>query len=231
MARIYLPSREPEDWRRLLGDPEKHWRIGYSARTLAHCWEHAGHLPPEIETILNPLGEPELLIAIPEHKVPLPGSKIGESQNDLFMLVRAGSKTVAVAIEGKVNEPFDQPLGKWLVNASPGKLQRLAYLCDLLGLNQPLPLDLHYQFLHRTASAVIEARRFKTDSAAMIVHSFSPERLWFDAFARFVALFGVEAQPDKLVAIRPDGTPPKYVGGRAVTARSWRADRHASPSP
>ncbi len=163
--------------------------------------------------MLQTIGDaPELLLSIPEHKVPLPGAQRGESQNDLFALVRAGSNTVAVAIEGKVNEPFDQPLGKWLVNASPGKLQRLAYLCDLLGLAQPLPLDLHYQLLHRTASAVIEARRFKTDEAAMIVHSFSPERLWFDAFAHFVALFGVAAVPDKLVAIRPTGTPPLYVG-------------------
>ena len=159
------------------------------------------------------LGEsPRLLLAIPEHKVPLPGATVGDSQSDLFLLVRAGTNTVAVTIEGKVNEPFDQPMSKWLSNASPSKQARLDALCNELGLQQPLPDDLHYQLLHRTVSAIIEARSFKTDMAAMIVHSFSPERLWFDAFARFAALFGVAAEPNRLLAIRPSADPPLYIG-------------------
>ena len=212
MSRIFLPSQKAEDWQRLLGDPEKHWRTGYSARTLAHCWEDASHLPPEIENLLSPLGKPELLVALPEHKVPLPGSSLGEGQNDLFALVRTGENTLALTIEGKVNESFDQPLNKWLQNASAGKRQRLDFLCDMLGLSQPLPDDLHYQLLHRTASAIIEAKRFKTDAAAMIVHSFSPERLWFDAFARFASLFGAQAEVGKLLAVRPDAETPVYIG-------------------
>ncbi|WP_413776936.1 DUF6946 family protein [Mesorhizobium sp. AR07] len=32
---------------------------------------------------------------------------------------------------------------------------------------------LRYQLLHRTSAALLEAKRFKTDEAAMIVHSFS----------------------------------------------------------
>ena len=213
MARIYLPSTGPDDWRRLLGDPVKHWRTGYSAKTLAHCWETSNGLPTEIAALLHPHGDqPELLVAIPEHKVPLPGSSRGKSQNDLFVLARAGARTFAIAVEGKVNEPFDQPLGRWLNNASAGKQARLAYLCDLLGLVQPLADDVPYQLLHRTASAMIEARRFKTDAAAMIVHSFSPNRMWFDAFAKFVALFSVDAEPNKLLAIRPNDSPPLFVG-------------------
>jgi hypothetical protein len=74
-----------------------------------------------------------------------------------------------------VDEPFAQLLGDWLVNASPGKLTRLAFLCNVLGLEErTLPHDIYYQLLHRTASAVIEAKRFKTDLAVMLVHSFSP---------------------------------------------------------
>jgi len=156
--------------------------------------------------------EPELLIAIPEHKVPLPGASHGDSQNDVFALVRAGSHTVAVAIEGKVNEPFDQILGKWLLNASDGKRQRLSFLCDLLGLREPLPDSVHYQLLHRTASALIEARRFKTDAAAMIVHSFSQDKKWFEEFANFVALFGAVAEPDKLAELSIGGPIPLYLG-------------------
>ena len=213
MTRIYLPSIGPEDWRRFLGNPKKHWRTGYSAKTIAYCWEEAKGLPSEIATLLKTIGEdPRLLIGIPEHKVPLPGSIVGDSQNDLFALVRAGGKTVAVTIEGKVNEPFDQPMSKWLLNASQGKRDRLTSLCETLGLCQPLPDDLHYQLLHRTASAVLEARAFKTDAAAMIVHSFSPESLWFDSFTRFAALFGVTVEADKLVCVRPHGIPPLYNG-------------------
>ena len=213
MTRIYLPSTGPEDWRRFLGDPEKHWRTGYSAKTLAYCWEEEGGLPTEITDLLKTIGKnPRLLIGIPEHKVPLPGSTVGDSQNDLFALVRADDKTIALTIEGKVNESFDQPMSKWLLNASPGKRERLTSLCETLGLRQPLPGDLHYQLLHRTASAVLEARAFKTDVAAMIVHSFSPERLWFDAFARFATLFGAKAEPNKLICICPNGTPPLYIG-------------------
>ncbi len=213
MPRIYLPSTGPGDWQRLLGDPIKHWRTGFSARTLAHCWENADMLPPEIETILSPLGNPlRLLAAFPEHKVPLPGASRGDSQNDLFALMRAGERTIAVTVEGKVNEPFDQPLSKWLQNASPGKLQRLEFLQSLLGLKGTLPDNLHYQLLHRTASAVIEADNFKTDMAAMIVHSFSPDRLWFNEFSRFVSLFGITAEPNRLLTIQPKATRPLHVG-------------------
>lgn len=213
MAKIYLPSQGAEEWRRLLADPANHWREGYSAMCLAKCWENAGGLPPEIARLLTSIGPvPELLVGLPEHKVPLPGSRRGDSQNDLFALVRAGDQTVAVTIEGKVDEPFDQPLGMWLANASDGKRKRLTFICDLLGLTLPLPEHIRYQLLHRTASAVIEARRFKTDAAAMIVHSFSPTRRWFEEYAAFAGLFGAIAGPDQLVCVHTGGMPRLYVG-------------------
>ena len=213
MTRIYRPSNGPSDWRALLAQPEAHWREGYSAMTLASCWEAAGGLPPEITTMFTEIGpSPELLLALPEHKVPLPGSNRGDSQSDLFALIRVGDKNLAVTVEGKVDEPFDKPLVKWLVDASPGKLERLAFICELLGLKQPLPGDIYYQLLHRTAAAVIEAGRFKTDAACMIVHSFSPTGQWYDAFARFVTLFGVKAKRGHLLPVRPGRTPPLYVG-------------------
>jgi hypothetical protein len=216
MNRIYLPSEGPAGWQRLLGDPVKHWRAGYSAMTLANCWEAASGLPPEIARILAQLGpDPELLVALPEHKVPLPGSSRGDSQSDLFALARAGDRTIAITIEGKVEESFDKPLGEWLANASTGKKERLTHICELLGLRQPLPTDVYYQLLHRTAAAVIEAKRFKTDAACMMVHSFSRTGKWFDAFARFVKLFGVVAERERLLAIQPNASPPLYVAWAA----------------
>jgi len=50
-----------------------------------------------------------------------------------------------------------------------------------------------YPLLHRTASATIEAQRFKVRSAVLIVHSFSQNDLWFEDLQTFVAMFGVTA--------------------------------------
>jgi hypothetical protein len=235
MTRIYLPSEGPVSWRRLLGDPEKHWRAGYSAMTLATCWESADGLPAEITRAFSEIDAgPELLLAIPEHKVPLPGSTRGESQSDLFALIRADDKVFSVTIEGKVDEPFDRMLDEWLVDASAGKLERLAFICEVLGLKQPLPGDVHYQLLHRTAAAIIEARHFKTDVAAMIVHSFSPTGRWFDAFARFTGLFGLSAEKGRLLPVRPYGMPPLFiawVGGDARFLTNAEPDVGIKPSP
>lgn len=193
MTKIYLPSRGPADWQALLADPVKHWRIGYSARTLANSWEAAGGLPREVGAMF---GEgAELLLALPEHKVPLPRGR--ESQSDIFCLVRAKDETAAVTIEGKVNESFDVLTSEWLVDASEGKVERLRFLCAHLGLRADEVGFLRYQLLHRTVSAIIEANRFKTDFAAMIVHSFSPQRLWFDDFRAFVSALGGEAEADR----------------------------------
>jgi hypothetical protein len=147
----------------------------------------------------------ELLIAIPEHKVSLRDTG-RESQTDVFALVKSSNRTIAVAVEGKVNETFGPVIKDWYADPSPGKQQRLEFLCNLVGVKCPPPDDVHYQLFHRTASAVIEAERFKTDDAAMVVHSFSPENKWFDAYATFLDLFGLAAQPGQLVSKGlPDG--------------------------
>ncbi len=202
---IYVPTRGPEGWKGLLADPENHWKTGYSAKTLAHCWEDSAGLPPEIGALLGL--DTSLLVGIPEHKVNLPGGR-GPSQTDLFALLRRGDQTVACAIEGKVSETFGPTVQEWLTDASAGKIQRLEHLCHLLGLTQPLPHGLRYQLLHRSASAIIEAARFKTDEAAMIVHSFSKTALWFDDFAMFMNLLGLTAIRDRLLTtVLPSGLP------------------------
>lgn len=216
MSKILMPSPGPGAWKQFLADPEKQWRKGYSARTLAHCWEAAEGLPAEVSQLFASgpaLGgeEPELLLAIPEHKVGLPGGS-RESQNDVFALVRAGNRTISVAVEGKVDEPFGPTVGDWFASPSDGKRQRMAFLCETLGLAEPIPNDIQYQLLHRTASAVIEAQRFKTDAAAMVVHSFSPTRMWFDAFAKFVGLHGRCIEVGELVEIALPSRMPLFLG-------------------
>jgi hypothetical protein len=205
---FYIRTKGFETWQTLLADPVKHWRTGYSARTLAAAWEAANGLPPEIRAHFGP--DAKMLIGIPEHKVELPGGG-RPSQTDLFALIRTNDSTIAAAIEGKVDEPFGPTIGEWLIEASPGKQQRLDALCTLLGLRQPLPKELRYQLLHRAASAVLEAQRFKTDEGAMIVHSFSPTSLWFDDFSFFVSLLGGQVTMTKgFYGRTPTGMPMLY---------------------
>lgn len=147
----------------------------------------------------------ELLVALPEHKVPLAGGQ-RNSQSDVFALIRFGEETCAATIEGKVNEPFGPTVGEWFANPSDGKRIRMRQICDLLCLDGVPPVDVRYQLLHRTASALLEAKRFKTYEAAMIVHSFSVTRMWFADFERFAGLFGLMVQPDQsVVAVLSSG--------------------------
>lgn len=85
----------------------------------ALSWEAANGVPPEISKILG--GSVELLLAIPEHKVALPGGR-RESQCDVFALIRVGNETMAIAVEAKVNEPFGPTVSEWMVNARKGRL-------------------------------------------------------------------------------------------------------------
>lgn len=50
-------------------------------------------------------------------------------------------------------------------------------------------------------SAIVEAERFKANSAAMIVHSFAYEEQWRDEIDRFLHLFGTKLEADQLVPI------------------------------
>lgn len=202
-ARVHVPAVSPDDWRRLLAEPDKHWRQGYSAHAVAHSWQEADGFPEEVRAVLSrcPRFENvELLLAIPEHQVPLPGGQ-RPSQNDVWALGRGSHGLVSVAVEGKVAEPFGEPVGKWRENASEGKNVRLQFLCEQLGLAYPPPDEIAYQLLHRTVSAIIEARRFLARDAVMLVHSFSASDAWFEDYAQFLSLLGVTARIGELATV------------------------------
>lgn len=203
-----IPTTGPDDWKALLADPEKHWRQGYSAMSAALSWEAAqtlpSGLPPEIAAIFGP--DAELDFAIPEHKVEMPG-RGRASQCDVFALIKSAGQTFAVAIEAKVNETFGPTIAEWLQDASSGKVERLTAICAMLGCAYPPPPGLRYQLFHRTAAAVIEAARFKTDATAMVVQSFSLDHKWFEDFAAFCRYLGIAAtRAEPLHHLLPGGT-------------------------
>lgn len=178
------------DWRELLADSKNQWRPGYSAMATAQAWQSG--FPADVARLLAP--DAKLQLAIIEHKVPMPGGGF-PSQCDVFALVHGDGRDMAVAVEAKVDEPFGPTLKQWHPVPSANKSKRLGTICDWLGLSDPDP-GLRYQLFHRTAAAIVEARRFRRPVAAMIVQSFSPTRRWFADYAAFCALLKLDAAPD-----------------------------------
>jgi len=204
MSKIYIPANEAEDWKWLLAKPDKHWKPGHSDMALAHSWQEADDFPESVNRAFRRSGialfeNIELLLAFPEYKVNLEGGK-RPSQNDIFILATGDSQLVSIMVEGKVSEPFGDTVGKWEENGSQGKRCRLKFLLETLALGKHRPIDnIAYQLLHRTASAIIEARSFKAENALMLVHSFSQSNEHFEDYSRFLSLFDLEAKPDSLV--------------------------------
>jgi hypothetical protein len=132
MHKILIPSRSGSDWQRFLAKPTLHWRRGASAMTAAACWEAASsQLPPEIRQIFRTSGaatlsELELLMAVPEWEVALPGGAT-TSHTDVMAICRNEGGLVVIAVEAKVLEPFGETVGEKRSGASEGQLKRLRY--------------------------------------------------------------------------------------------------------
>jgi hypothetical protein len=198
---ILLPAKSADDWQQFLADPEKQWRTGYSARTLAYSWQEANGFPREVRTVLGQqFADIEMLLGIPEHKVAMPGRGYA-SQTDLWVLARAGGELVSVAVEGKVSEAFGPTVDEWLVDASGNKRARLESIRVLLGCGEPIPGSVRYQLLHRATSAILEAKRFCARHAVLLVHSFSRTQQWLDDFIAFGAMLGADVGADRLTPV------------------------------
>ena len=212
MKRVFVPTRSGSDWQRLLGKPELHWKMGRSAMSAAACWEDAcPKLPSEIEEILNASNDPnlmdlELLVAIPEWEVDLPGGN-RPSQTDVLALVRNAKNLVVLGVEAKVDEPFGPTIAEKKIGSTVGQAARLSYLEKELGAPEPLSDTIRYQLLHRSISALLTARAFHAPIAVMLVHSFSPSSAWredFEAFCSALSCKGIS--PDLFEVTGTSGT-------------------------
>lgn len=204
MKKILIPTSGPNDWRNFLANPDKQWKRGRSAMAGALAWEASKGVPKEIAKVFD--AKPSLLIAIPEHKVTLPGEK-RETPIDIFALVRNGEQTIATAIEVKADEGFGPAVGEWLKEDTAERTSRLAAITTLLGVGAPPP-EMRLQLLQRAAAAVQEAARFKTDAAGFIIQSFSKAHKGFQEFETFCSLFGLTAVRGKTLShTLPDSRP------------------------
>ncbi len=49
---VYVPIERPEDWKQFLADPDKQWKKGYSAYSLAHLTSPPKRLPLNLQLLI-----------------------------------------------------------------------------------------------------------------------------------------------------------------------------------
>jgi|LSQX01.1.fsa_nt_gb hypothetical protein len=200
--KIFIPTISAEDWKDLLADPEKHWRDGYSAKSIAQSWEAQNSIPNEIKLAFSAeekFSNLELLLAIPEFKVSLPGGN-RPSQNDVFFLAGNSNGLLSCTVEAKALEDFDKTIKKWYRGPSDGKQNRLDFI--LKQINFPPEFDkdnLRYQLFHRLASAVIMAKKFHAKFAFMIIQSFTEndDKNHYSDFKDFIGAYRAQSEKEK----------------------------------
>lgn len=200
---FYVPTNKLKSWMGLLADPENQWLRSYSALELAHAWANTSQFPKQIERVFaasqhSIFHDLELVMMVPEHQVYL-DTRRAPSQNDLFVLARNQNGLITIMVEGKVKEPFGPMINEWLKDGGEGKQSRLFFLMKELDLHDVNKLKgIRYQLLHRTASALLEARKYHAKNALMLVHSFSQEGLWLNDYIKLLDLYGLKGDHDTL---------------------------------
>lgn len=196
MSQFYLNTISAEDWKNGLASPDKQWKKGFSARTLAYSWETANGFPDIVKkefkicdfSFFNNLN---FLLGIPEYKVSLPGGN-RDSQNDIFVLAKNNNnQLISIMVEGKCDETFGPLFGEWYKNPSQGKKKRISHIKSILNIKNKISKDIRYQLLHRSASAIIEAKKFNCKYAILLIHSFNQDDLWIEDYYKFISLFGL----------------------------------------
>lgn len=209
MNRLHIATREFTNWRTRLAKPDGQWKRKYSAFETAVSWEYARNrpsgLPEQIEALfIESLGKPDLLFAVAEHQVDLAGSG-GSSQCDVWGLVQTPNGKVSLSVEAKVSESFgNKNLGQWLFHKDPKQSsENRQTRWDYIEAHLPVSLtdsynEVAYQLLHRCATAVIEAKRFKLNHAFFVVQAFNSPDERFDDFANFCKAIDIQAERGQL---------------------------------
>jgi hypothetical protein len=208
MNRLCIETRGICNWRERLAKPETQWRRRYSAFETAVSWETAScqpcGLPEPISELFrgSTFGEPTLLLAIAEHKVPLDGGR-ADSQCDVWALLSTASAGISLSVEAKANEAFgegNEAMKDWLIAGESERSRRNRedrwkhISAHLPGTAQDAYSLVPYQLLHRCAAAVIEAKRFQLPNAAFVVQSFGAPPESFAAFSRFCHAVNLKAE-------------------------------------
>jgi hypothetical protein len=109
-------------------------------------------------------------------------------------------------------EGFAETVGEWRRDAMAGKAERMAFLCEHLGLTKPPSDEIRYQLLHRTVSALLEAERVDASIAAMIIVSFTDDPQSKDDFGAFTSCLGMPIAPGQIGRIPTVENRPLFLG-------------------
>ncbi|MGQ7890619.1 DUF6946 family protein [Paenibacillus sp. WC2504] len=200
MKTFYFATGNLDDWKKHMANPERQWKKGYSAYELANVWTQTNGFPDRVQELLDDsqFKTTTILFAFPEYQVYLNNQR-APSQNDIFILGKLNQDLVIMMVEGKVEEPFGKTVKDWLHESSEGKRQRLTFLKETLQITDSKSLDnIRYQLLHRTASALIEAKKLNANKAIVLVHSFSATSSWIGDYHNFLKLFNLHGECNQL---------------------------------
>lgn len=180
-----------EDWFRYAPpkDGADQWRDGRSAKEFARAWVESGSVsvPDELVALLS--SHPDTQSAVLENGEPEArlafDKRVGEVRNaDLAVRAVSGSAPLALTIEAKADEPFDQLVPDTLADALDrivergrgGGIDRVRDLATSLlppparGL-PPLRL-LRYQLLTAVAGSLAWARQLQAPRAVLVIYEF-----------------------------------------------------------
>lgn len=218
MNRVLVPTDGPGAWKARLANPEMHWKREASALETAVSWELAARtrrgLPKPIADVLDQseaLQSAELLFALPEHKVSLPGGS-KPSQTDVWALLKCPNGLISMAVEAKAEESFGETIEKWTEDASDGRRKRLLFLHETLKCETDLPMHLRYQLVHRTASAILEAKRTGARYAVMMVQAFRESTQCEADYLAFGDFFKASLEKNRLVQLGGHNSPELFLG-------------------
>lgn len=194
IPRIAVPLLKPEDVIPHLGKPT-HWKQGRSAKAVADRWFTDNAIPDAVRQVLNQssfFDGCELVDAWLERSTDLGDGRGTHSQTDLLAILGLGNELAVMGVEAKVSETFGPLVSEWIESGSMGKNERLDRLCGLFGIDRETAQPLRYQLFHRTAAAIYEAKRYRSECAIMMVHSFCENATGLSDFTRFFETIGVE---------------------------------------
>jgi hypothetical protein len=178
------------DWRAHGGPVSgRLWAEGRSARELARAWIE-GDAAIQVTSLLTSVPELGGLVldrGIAGKQTRFDEIRGGPRHHDLLAIGRAPSGTVVIGVEGKADEPFDEPLDAWVMSAearsersrAPERLDRLTTAFFGTTLDEdPLLAPLRYQLLSALAGTLADAREQDAAYAVLLVHEF--ETPWTD---------------------------------------------------
>jgi hypothetical protein len=216
------------DWRNHGGSVSwRHWAEGGSTRELARAWLE-GDAATQVTALLTSV--PELGGLVLDHGIAeketrfddLPGDP---RRHDLLVIGRAPSGTVVIGVEGKADEPFDEPLDAWVMRAqarseqtrAPERLDRLTAAFFGATLDEDALLaPLRYQLLSALAGTLADAREQEASHAVLLVHEF--ETPWTDDELHRRNAEDLDAFLGRLMpGVDPAGDPRAWIAGpRAI---------------